>query len=97
MDWWACDSLEQALLELGGRVRVVSHDRYFLNRVVDLLLVLEGDETVQVVHGNYDTYELMRAQQTASGVASAKPQADAKPQAAVRQAKRKRRFPYRKI
>src|SRR5436190_13538001 len=59
LDLWACDSLEQALLEFEGTVIVVSHDRYFLNRVVDLLLVLEGNGRVQVIHGNYDTYERM--------------------------------------
>src|SRR6516165_9804282 len=63
LDLWACDALEQALLEFDGTVIVVSHDRYFLNRVVDQLLVLQGDGGVQVIHGNYDTYELMRAQQ----------------------------------
>src|SRR5262249_12579311 len=40
LDLWACDALEQALLEYEGTCIVVSHDRYFLNRVVDLLLVL---------------------------------------------------------
>ena len=39
---------------------VVSHDRYFLNRVADLLIVLDGDGRREVIHGNYDTYELMR-------------------------------------
>ena len=43
-----------------GTCIVVSHDRYFLNRVVDLLLVLDGKGNVQVIHGNYDTYEMMR-------------------------------------
>src|SRR5947209_11654136 len=61
LDLWACESLEQALLEFEGTVIVVSHDRCFLNRVVDLLIVLEGDGRVQVIHGNYDTYERMRA------------------------------------
>ena len=66
LDLWACDALEQALLEFEGTVIVVSHDRYFLNRVVDLLLVLDGQGNAQVIHGNYDTYELMRAQQEAA-------------------------------
>ena len=43
LDMWACDALEQALLEFEGTAIVVSHDRYFLNRVVDLLIVLEGE------------------------------------------------------
>src|SRR6516162_151461 len=66
LDLWACEALEQALLEFEGTVIVVSHDRYFLNRVVDLLIVLDGDGRAQVIHGNYDTYERMRAQQEAA-------------------------------
>src|SRR5262249_6414666 len=60
LDLWACHALEQALLEFEGTAIVVSHDRYFLNRVVDMLLVLEGGGWVRVIHGNYDTYERMR-------------------------------------
>src|SRR5712691_2938726 len=42
LDLWACDALEQALKEFEGTAIVVSHDRYFLNQVADLLLVLDG-------------------------------------------------------
>src|SRR5439155_5186830 len=63
LDLWACEALEQALLEFDGTCIVVSHDRYFLNKVVDLLIVMDGNGNVQVIHGNYDTFELMRAQQ----------------------------------
>jgi ATP-binding cassette subfamily F protein 3 len=102
LDLWACDALERALLEFEGTVIVVSHDRYFLNRVVDLLLVLDGNGNVQVVHGNYDTYELMRAQQEAACAAAAakKKPAEARPDSgngAQAKQKRKRKFPYRKI
>ena len=65
LDLWACDALEQALLEFEGTVIVVSHDRYFLNRVVDVLIVFEGDRP-QVIYGNYDTYERLRAEQLAA-------------------------------
>src|SRR5204863_1042230 len=67
LDLWACDALESAMLEYEGTAIVVSHDRYFLNRVVDLLIVLDGEGNAEVIHGNYDTYELMRAQQSAAG------------------------------
>src|SRR5205807_4708861 len=63
LDLWACDALEQALLDFEGSAIVVSHDRYFLNRVVDLLLVLEGDGRVDVIYGNYDTFLRMQALQ----------------------------------
>lgn len=59
LDIWACDSLEQALKEYEGTCIVVSHDRYFLNRVADLMIVF-ADGTTEVVYGNYDTYELLR-------------------------------------
>jgi len=102
LDLWACDALEQALLEFEGTVIVVSHDRYFLNRVVDELIVLEGDGTAEVIHGNYDTYELMQSavgnQQSAIGQKSGSAEAvksESRPPAADSR-KRKRRFPYRK-
>jgi ATP-binding cassette, subfamily F, member 3 len=101
LDLWACDALEQALLEFEGTCIVVSHDRYFLNRVVDLLLVLDGSGNVQVIHGNYDTYEMMRAQQAEAG--SATPKKTEKKDTTARAAgtpkkeKKKRKFPYRKV
>lgn len=106
LDLWACDALEQALGAFEGTVIVVSHDRYFLNRVVDQLIVLEGDGRHQLIFGNYDTYEMMRAQQqtSSSSPAAARPPARpaavhadvAAPPSAGRQ-RRKRRFPYRKV
>jgi ATP-binding cassette subfamily F protein 3 len=103
LDLWACDALEESLLEFEGTCIVVSHDRYFLNRVVDLLLVLDGTGRVEVVHGNYDTYELMRAQQAAAKESAPKKekaapagQAPANRGKAAPQ-KRKRKFPYRKV
>ncbi|HJT78301.1 MAG TPA: ABC-F family ATP-binding cassette domain-containing protein, partial [Gemmataceae bacterium] len=105
LDLWACESLEQALLEFEGTVLVVSHDRYFLNRVVDQLIVLEGDGRSQIIHGNYDTYEMMRAQQQAAAdgaatrkeTAPGKAVAEAPPGDGQAAKKRKRRFPYRKV
>src|SRR5579884_4095269 len=100
LDLWACDALEQALLEFEGTAIVVSHDRYFLNRVVDLLLVLDGAGGVQVIHGNYDTYERMRALQFESrdgqSALRKKPEGqEANNRPAPVQTKRKRKFPYR--
>jgi ATP-binding cassette subfamily F protein 3 len=104
LDLWACDALEQALLEFDGTVIVVSHDRYFLNRVVDLLLSLDGQGHVDVIHGNYDTHEFMRAQKEA---ARAEERAKEKKEEVTRarptanssgtKQKRKRKFPYRKL
>jgi ATP-binding cassette subfamily F protein 3 len=106
LDLWACESLEQAVKAFEGTVIVVSHDRYFLNKVADLTIVFHGPRP-EVVHGNYDTYELMRANRGENafagwkaeargpGEAKAKatPAAAAKPTKVV---KPKRKFPYRK-
>lgn len=99
LDLWACDALEQALAEFEGTCIVVSHDRYFLNRVVDQLLVLDGNGRIDVIHGNYDTYEMMREKKNLPP--AAKPRTETKPAAAAAEPatpkRRKRRFPYRKV
>jgi ATP-binding cassette subfamily F protein 3 len=106
LDLWACDALEQALLEFDGTCIVVSHDRYFLNRVIDLLLVLDGAGGSQVVYGNYDMYEALREQQEeAERAAEARKKATAAPKAneaasavsGTGKQKKKRKFPYRKV
>ena len=105
LDLWACDALEQGLLQFEGTLIVVSHDRYFLNRVVDLLIVLDGAGNARIIHGNYDTFELMRAQQDAAQ-AETKTRKEPKEAVAakrggsnstVEKPKRKRQFPYRKV
>ncbi|HWX17387.1 MAG TPA: ATP-binding cassette domain-containing protein, partial [Chthoniobacterales bacterium] len=48
--------LEEALVAFGGCVIVVSHDRYFLNRVCTSILAFEGEGRVVYSVGNYDYY-----------------------------------------
>jgi ATP-binding cassette, subfamily F, member 3 len=102
LDIWACDALEEAVKEFEGTVIVVSHDRYFLNAVSDLLIVMEPDK-VEVVYGNYDLYESLRATREAEEAAERKkkaPAVESKPVAtptATTKVKRKRKFPYRKV
>ena len=48
--------LEEALVAFGGCVIVVSHDRYFLNRVCTSILAFEGEGRVAYSVGNYDYY-----------------------------------------
>ncbi len=48
--------LEEALLAFNGCVVVVSHDRYFLNRVCNGILAFEGNGKVYYSEGNYDYY-----------------------------------------
>ncbi|MCU0703826.1 MAG: ABC-F family ATP-binding cassette domain-containing protein [Fimbriiglobus sp.] len=99
LDLWACESLEQALKAYEGTCIVVSHDRYFLNAVCDVLIVYEF-ERPEVVYGNFDTYELLRAARLEAGVSresktSAKENREATP-GASNKVKRKRKYPFKK-
>lgn len=101
LDLWARDALESTLREFAGTVLFVSHDRYFLNRVADHVLVLEPGR-VSIIDGNYDAY-LYRIRQrdletsviqhdtkTQSGNASTRRDREKPP-------RQKRKFPYRKL
>ena len=50
--------LENFLLEFAGCLLIVSHDRYFMDKLVDHLLVFEGDGEVSDFPGNYSEYRL---------------------------------------
>lgn len=50
-------SLEDALLTFGGSALVVSHDRYFLDKIATHILAFEGDSKVHYFEGNYGEYE----------------------------------------
>ncbi len=50
-------ALEDALLEFGGSAVVISHDRWFLDRICTHLLVFEGDSKVNFFTGNFADYE----------------------------------------
>ncbi len=52
--------LEDAINGFGGCVMVISHDRFFLNRICTHLLVFEGDSKVRWFEGNYEDYEAAR-------------------------------------
>ncbi|MEX2621595.1 MAG: energy-dependent translational throttle protein EttA [Egibacteraceae bacterium] len=53
-------ALEEALLEFAGCAVVISHDRWFLDRVATHMLAFEGDSTVHVFEGGYTDYEADR-------------------------------------
>jgi ATP-binding cassette subfamily F protein 3 len=78
LDIWSCEALERSIREFEGTVLVVSHDRYFLNKVADRLIVL-GDGRARVIEGNYETYQNLMQQEKEA--ASAKARAKAAPPA----------------
>lgn len=66
LDMASKEKLEQALADYPGTILVVSHDRYFLNKIVNRILVLEKEGVTEYL-GNYDDYlEKKRALTSAS-------------------------------
>jgi len=53
-------ALEEALLEFAGCAVIISHDRWFLDRVATHMLAFEGDSQVAWFEGNYQDYEKNR-------------------------------------
>ncbi len=53
-------ALEEGLLEFAGCAVVISHDRWFLDRVATHILAFEGDSHVEWFEGNYQAYEADR-------------------------------------
>ena len=64
-------ALEDALLEFAGTVMVISHDRWFLDRIATHILAFEGDSQVVFFDGNYQEYEADKRQRL--GEEAAKP------------------------
>jgi ATP-binding cassette subfamily F protein uup len=58
--------LEEALIDFPGTIIVVSHDRYFLNRMATAILAFEGEAMVRYAVGNYDYYLEKRAEELAA-------------------------------
>jgi energy-dependent translational throttle protein EttA len=50
-------ALEDALSEFAGTVMVISHDRWFLDRIATHIIAFEGDSRVYFFEGNYQEYE----------------------------------------
>ena len=64
--------LEQYLQDFPGCVIVISHDRYFMDKVIDHLLVFHGEGDIQDFPGNYTQYREWKKLQPASAQASPK-------------------------
>ncbi len=66
-------ALEEALLAFGGCAVVISHDRWFLDRVATHTLAFEGDGHVHAYPGGYSEYEEDRAERLGTEVVAAGP------------------------
>ena len=59
-------ALEDALLEFAGCVVVISHDRWFLDRIATHILAFEGESQVVWFQGNYQDYDADRRRRLGS-------------------------------
>jgi ATP-binding cassette subfamily F protein 3 len=105
LDLWSRAALETALLEFGGTLLFVSHDRYFLDRVATQIFAFEPTRW-RVYAGNYSNYidSLRRAREETNAAevisSSAAEKSRREPAIAAQpdeRLRRKRRFPYRKV
>ncbi len=60
-------ALEEAILNYAGCVVVISHDRWFLDRIATHILAFEGDGYVHWCEGNFATYEQQRRERLGIG------------------------------
>jgi ATP-binding cassette subfamily F protein 3 len=103
LDLWARGALERTLKQFNGTVLFVTHDRYFLDRVADHLLVAQPDQ-FRIIGGNYATYRhLVKVGLAAEARGDARRNdRDNKPKQQIQRSpskppRRKRQFPYRKV
>lgn len=62
-------ALEDAILEFGGSAVIISHDRWFLDRVCTHIMAFEGDSKVEFFNGNFTEYEEDRKRRLGSEAA----------------------------
>ena len=63
LDLLTLNKLEEFLSEYGGCLLVVSHDRYFMDKLIDNLFVFKGDGEIKVFPGSYSEYRIKEAEQ----------------------------------
>lgn len=94
--------LEEYLINFKGCVIVISHDRYFMDKVVDHLLVFEGDAAIRNFPGNYTHYREWRLEEDkkineeTKAIAAAKAMPQTKSQASKPEIKTKLTFKEKK-
>lgn len=83
--------LENFLAQFQGTVAIVSHDRYFMDRIVSHVLAFEGNGKVKDFTGNFSEYRQYKSQQEKAGISETEKIAEEKPQTQ----KSKKRLSYK--
>lgn len=78
LDLLTLNKLEDFLQNFGGCLIIVSHDRFFMDKLVDHYFVFEGQGVIDDFHGTYEEYreEMLKRMAEASSPKKAKPKAD---------------------
>jgi ABC transport system ATP-binding/permease protein len=87
--------LEDFLQGFGGCLMVVSHDRYFMDKIVDHLFVFEGEGRIKDFYGNYTDYRDMLDEEAAAATQSQKQAANQSSQTPQNQASSKRKLSFK--
>jgi ATP-binding cassette subfamily F protein uup len=74
LDLVTLNVLERLLLDFGGSVLLVTHDRYFLDKVATSILAFEGEGRAVRYPGNYETYRTLKDQAEAARREAAEPE-----------------------
>lgn len=75
LDLPTLDILEEFLIEYPGCIIIVSHDRYFMDKLVDHLFVFEGNGAIRDFPGNYSQYrDVVKEEQKGASMAAEEPQ-----------------------
>ncbi len=93
LDLVTLNVLERLLMQFQGAVLLVTHDRYFLDKVATALLVFSGDGKVTRYEGNYAMYRRLAAQSAPKPAAAEKPKPP--PEAAPPAAKKPGKLSYK--
>lgn len=86
--------LEEALINFGGTSLVVSHDRYFLDRVCDRLIVFGEPPSIEIVEGNYSYLREKIAQRAAKAATTNRSAGQNKRNSPERKANRARKLTF---
>ncbi|MCB0107494.1 MAG: energy-dependent translational throttle protein EttA, partial [Caldilineaceae bacterium] len=57
LDLQSIQVMERALLHYPGAIVVISHDRFFIDKVATRLLVLDGDGNAELIEGNWSIWQ----------------------------------------
>ncbi len=95
LDLVTLNVLERLLLDFGGSVLLVTHDRYFLDKVATAILSFEWDGRIVRHAGNFETYRSLRAQSERAGAQPPEAAAARRPPEAAAAKGKPRRLGYK--